>query len=112
MSNDRENKNNDNSRRHFSPENKIKILRQHLLEKLPISTVCEKNDITPTQFYQWQKTFFENGAAAFAKAPDKRTISAAEQKAAKLEEKLARKDEVIAEIMSEYIVLKKELGES
>jgi transposase-like protein len=112
MSNDRESKNNDNSRRHFSPEDKIKILRQHLLEKLPISTVCEKFDITPTQFYQWQKIFFENGAAAFAKAPDKRTISAAEQKAVKLEEKLARKDEVIAEIMAEYIVLKKELGES
>lgn len=112
MSNDRENKNNDNGRRHFSPEDKIKILRQHLLEKLPISTVCEKNDITPTQFYQWQKTFFENGAAAFAKGPDKRTISAAEQKVTKLEDKLARKDEVIAEIMAEYIVLKKELGES
>ena len=112
MSNDRQNTNNDNSRRHFSPEDKIKILRQHLLEKLPVSTVCEKNDITPTQFYHWQKIFFENGAAAFAKAPDKRSVSAAEQKVAKLEGKLQRKDEVIAEIMADYIVLKKELGES
>ena len=111
MSKEREN-NNPSSRRHFSPEDKIKILRQHLLEKLPVSSVCEKNDITPTQFYQWQKTFFENGATAFAKAPDKRTISAAEQKVTKLEEKLSRKDEVIAEIMAEHILLKKELGES
>jgi len=31
---------------------------------------------------------------------------------AKLEDKLKRKDEVIAEIMAEYIGLKKNLGES
>ena len=43
------------------------MLRLHLLEKVPISEVCEKHQIIPTQFYQWQKTFFENGAAAFAK---------------------------------------------
>ena len=101
-----------NPRRHFSPEDKIKILRLHLLEKRPISEVCEKHQITPTMFYQWQKTFFENGAAAFAKNGTARTRTQAEQKTAKLEEKLQRKDEVIAEIMAEHILLKKELGES
>ena len=111
MSNDKDDQN-QTSRRQFSPEDKIKILRLHLLEKRPISEVCEKHQITPTQFYQWQKTFFENGAAAFAKNGSTRTSSQAEQKAAKLEEKLRRKDEVIAEIMAEHILLKKELGES
>ena len=101
-----------NLRRHFSPEDKIKILRLHLLEKTPISEVCEKHQITPTQFYQWQKTFFENGAAAFAKPSSPRAASLAEQKIAKLEDKLKGKDEVIAEIMAEHICLKKELGES
>ncbi len=56
MSNDKRDEN-QSTRRHFSPEDKIKILRLHLLEKLPISEVCEKHQITPTQFYQWQKTF-------------------------------------------------------
>jgi len=110
MSNDKENQN-QNARRHFSPEDKIKILRLHLLEKKPVSEVCEKHQITPTHFYQWQKIFFENGAAAFAKTSPKIT-SQAEQKLTKLEEKLKRKDEVIAEIMAEHILLKKELGES
>jgi transposase len=111
MSND--NKSNEaNQRRQFSPEQKIKILRQHLLEKTAISEVCEKHQITPTQFYQWQKTFFENGAAAFAKATGPRATSQAEQRITKLEEKLQRKDEVIAEIMAEHILLKKELGEA
>jgi transposase-like protein len=111
MSNDKQNEP-ANHRRQFSPEQKIKILREHLLDKMPISAVCEKHRITPTQFYQWQKTFFENGAAAFAKAPGPRATNQAEQRITKLEEKLQRKDEVIAEIMAEHIFLKKELGES
>ena len=111
MSNEKSNDHH-TTRRQFSPEDKIKILRLHLLEKRPISEVCEKNQITPTQFYQWQKTFFENGAAAFAKNGTARTSTLAEQKLAKLEGKLQRKDEVIAEIMAEHILLKKELGEN
>ena len=111
MSNDKRDEN-QSTRRHFSPEDKIKILRLHLLEKQPISEVCEKHQITPTQFYQWQKTFFENGAAAFARTSGARAASQTEQKLAKLEEKLKTKDEVIAEIMAEHILLKKELGES
>jgi len=50
---------NQNGRRHFSPEDKVKIRRFHLLKKKPASDVCEKHQITPTQFYQWQKLFFE-----------------------------------------------------
>ena len=103
---------NQSLRRHFSPADKIKILRLHLLEKIPISEVCEKHDITPTQFYQWQKIFFENGAAAFAQSAGSRATSQSEQKIAKLEERIKRKDEVIAEIMADHICLKKELGES
>jgi len=110
MSNDNK-PNETNQRRQFSPEQKIKILREHLLEKTPISEVCEKHQITPTQFYQWQKTFFENGAAAFAKTTG-RASSRAEQRVTQLEDKLKRKDEVIAEIIAEHILLKKSLGES
>ena len=107
-----DNKRNETSqRRQFSPEQKIKILREHLLEKTPISEVCEKHQITPTQFYQWQKTFFENGASAFAKTTG-RASSQAEQRVTQLEDKLKRKDEVIAEIIAEHILLKKSLGES
>ena len=106
------NNDNANSRRHYSPEEKVKILRRHLLEAVPISEVCEQEHINPTQFYQWQKTFFENGAAAFARQPHSRSVGKTEQTIAALENKLKRKDEVIAEIMSEHIQLKKELGES
>ncbi len=47
--------------KHFTPEEKVSILRQHLLDKVPVSTVCEEAGIQPSLFYQWQKQFFENG---------------------------------------------------
>ena len=57
------------SRRNFSPAEKVAILREHLIERVPISDLCDKHGIYPTLFYQWQKTFFENGEAAFQRSP-------------------------------------------
>jgi transposase len=45
-------------RRHYSPQQKVAILREHLIEQVPISELCEKHHIHPTLFYQWQKTNF------------------------------------------------------
>ena len=52
-------------RKHQSPEEKVAILRRHLLEQVPISELCDKHGLQPTVFYRWQKEFFENGTAAF-----------------------------------------------
>ena len=52
-------------RKYFPAEEKIGILRLHLIEKVPVSEICEDNGLQPTVFYRWQKTFFENGALAF-----------------------------------------------
>jgi transposase len=52
-------------RKHYTPEEKVAILRRHLLEQVPISELCDKQGLQPTVFYRWQKEFFENGAAAF-----------------------------------------------
>ena len=49
-------------------------------------------------FYQWQRTFFENGAAAFSSPRTETKSSASERKIESLESKLKRKDEVIAEM--------------
>ena len=37
----------DKSRRHYSPEQKVAILREHLIEQVPVSEVCEKHQIHP-----------------------------------------------------------------
>jgi len=100
-------------RRHFSPEQKVALLRQHLIEKVPVSDVCEKNGIAVNLFYLWQKTFFDNGTAAFT-VNDKRRktdTDAKDQHIAALEAKLQRKHEVLSELMEEHVQLKKERGE-
>ena len=51
-------------RRHYTAEEKVAILRRHLLDKVPVSDLCEELGLRPTVFYRWQKEFFENGAAA------------------------------------------------
>jgi transposase len=100
-------------RRHYSPEQKVAILRQHFLDKVPVSDLCEKNGIAVNLFYNWQKQFFENGQAAFT-VNDKRRkadTDAKDQQIAALEAKLLRKHEVLSELMEEHVQLKKELGE-
>ena len=97
-------------RKNYTADEKVAILRRHLLEKVPISDVCEEHGLHPTMFYRWQKEFFENGAAAFQQKA--RTNHQAEQERIEyLEKKIQTKDEVLAELMAEHVALKKTLGE-
>ena len=56
---------NSRERRHFTPQQKVAIVKRHLVDGVPISDLCDEHHILPTQFYQWQKQLFENGATAF-----------------------------------------------
>jgi len=80
----------------------------HLLEKVPVSDLCNKFNLHPTLFYKWQKILFENGHAAFEQASD--SNAAEQKKITALESKLRRKDEVLSELMEEHVALKKSLG--
>jgi transposase len=99
------------TRRQFSPEQKIAIVREHLLEDTPVSDVCEKHGISPTQLYQWQKHLFENGAAVFARSNGAGPARKEQEQIDQLEEKLRKKDQVLAELMEAHVLLKKSLGE-
>ena len=95
-------------RRHFTGEEKVAILRRHLVDKAPVSALCDELGLQPTQFYQWQKQFFEQGAAAFERNGKPKTDKRDDRIAA-LEAKLKRKDEVLGELMEEHVALKKSL---
>src|SRR5262245_43955481 len=100
-------------RRHFTPEQKVAVLREHFLDKVPVSDLCEKHGIGVTLFYCWQKLFFENGPSAFS-AHDKRrkaNTEAKDRQITDLQAKLQRKHEVLSELMEEHVQLKKALGE-
>ena len=97
-------------RHNYTPEEKVSILRRHLVERVAVSDLCDEYQLQPTTFYLWQKQFFENGAAAFV-SNDRPQKRAEETKIQQLEAKLNRKHEVLSELMEEHIKLKKELGE-
>ena len=93
------------SRKHYTSQEKVAMLRRHLLERVAVSELCDELSLQPTVFYRRQKEFFENGAAAFGrqarsdKAPERQRIAA-------LERKLLRKNEIVAELLDEHLALK------
>ncbi len=98
-------------RRHiYTPEEKVIILKRHLIDKVPVSDICDQYTMQPTVFYRWQKEFFENGSSAFIKQKSTQEKTSAKRIQA-LEKKLQTKNEVISELMEEHVKLKKDFGE-
>ena len=97
-------------RKNYSSAEKVAILRRHLIDKVPISDLCDELQLQPTQLYSWQKQFFEKGTAAFERK-SAHSESAHVRTIAILREKIQRKNEVVAELMEEHVQLKKGLGD-
>jgi len=100
------------SRRHFSSPEKATVIRRHLIDKVPVSDLCDEYGLQPTQIYTWQKLLFENAAAAFERPARKsQQTDAKDRQIAALQAKVQQKNEVVAELLQEHVQLKKELGE-
>jgi len=99
-------------RRRFGKDQKATILKRYLVDKVPISDLCDEYGIKPNQVYAWQQTLFEHAEAAFQEAAGRAAskASAQEEKIARLEHKLQQKNEVIAELMEENVRSKKANG--
>ena len=97
-------------RKNYNGQEKVIILKRHLVDHIPVSDLCDEYHLQPTVFYRWQKEFFENGAAAFKK-DNSRQKNAEEKRIQQLEAKIQTKNEVLSELMEEHIQLKKDLGE-
>jgi len=99
------------SRRRHSPEQKAALLRQHLVDKKPVSEICSAAGIQPSVFYKWERDLLEAAPGLFASRRSPNREQQLEERIAALEAKLARKDAIIADVSEEYVKLKKELGE-
>lgn len=97
-------------RKNYSPKEKVTILRKLLIDQVPLSDLCDQYQLQPQVVYRWQREFFEHGEAAFEHV-SKRPTTVYQQKIEALETKLARKNEVLSELMEAHVQLKKELGE-
>ena len=89
-------------RKNYIPEEKVSILRKHLVEGTPVSELCDQYQLQPTVFYRWQKQFFEKGALVFEGGKERET-AALKRTVAKPEEKIATKNEVLGELMEDHI---------
>ena len=99
-------------RRHLSGPEKVAVLKRHLIDKVPVADLCDELKVHPTQFYRWLKDFFENGHVVFENGRKAKALEdGKERKIEQLQAKLQRKNEVLAELMEEHTLLKKELGE-
>ncbi len=99
-----------NQRKRYTSEEKAIILKENLVENVPVSDLCDRYSIHPTQFYRWQKQMFENIPALFESKRNNHVIRL-ERENGKLKERLLQKDTVIAEIMEDYIRVKKNPGD-
>ena len=50
---------NKQTRRQFTGQQKVEIVKRHLIDGVTVSQLCEEYQIQPTQFYLWQKQLFE-----------------------------------------------------
>jgi len=91
---------------HYTAEGKVKILREHLENQVSISDLSEHYRIHPNMLYKWKKDLFEGAIEIFSNKHKKRT-NQQDSKTKALEEKLKKKDSLIAEIIEENIQLKK-----
>lgn len=96
-------------RRHFSAEQKVMAVKRHLLDKEPVSSICEELDLHPNQFYEWQKQLFSGAVNAF-KDDNKKKVKTLEKEVDSLQNRIADKDSVIAELLEEHVKVKKSLG--
>ena len=100
-------------RRQFTAEQKATIMQRMVFEQVPVSDLADEYKIQPSLLYHWQKQLQANLVAAFDGGGPKRATQkekTQEAKIAALEAKLAKKDEVIAEVSEEFVKLKKSAG--
>ena len=108
-------------RKHPPGPEKLAILKRYLVEKVPISDLCDQHSLQPSQVYYWQAQLFEHGASVFERRPGRqakqaetakdRKITQLEAELARKEAKLTQKNEVISELMEDNVRSKKATGE-
>ena len=93
-------------KRKHSAEFKVKILREHLEQQVPIGKLCEQYNLHPNLVYLWKKELFSGALKVFSK----RKNNHEDEKITRLEAKLKDKDSLISEIVEDNLRLKKNLN--
>ena len=102
-----------NKRQSYTPEEKITILKRHLIGHENVSDICEQLSLHPNQFYKWQSELFSEGSVVFVRKSSPHKVSHElkrfEEEKARFTRTIDNKDKVIAEITEDYVRLKKKI---
>jgi len=98
-------------RKHYSPEQKVIIVRELLENNVPISQLAEKYQVHVNDIYNWKKRLFEGAKDIFQSKSgnSQKQISVEQKKIEKLESKLKDRDEAITMLLKENIDIKKSI---
>lgn len=102
------------TRRTFSAQQKAEAVRRHVSDKVPVSDLADELNVQPTLIHLWVRQVLDQAERAFERSAGrsaKRADDAKDLKIVQLQEKLVKKNEVVAELMEAHVQLKKELGE-
>src|SRR5262245_25424355 len=56
-------------RKNYTPQEKVAILRTHLVDEVPASQICAQFELQPTILRKWLKHLFVNGEAVLQRQP-------------------------------------------
>lgn len=107
------------TKRSWDAQEKLQIVKAHLLGGKSVSELCEEHGIAPSLYYKWQSALFDNGAQALERKNKRsnqqrqeiRQVAQLRTELEKAQSKLVEKHEVLSELMSEHIKLKKTVGD-
>ena len=91
--------------KHCTAAQKVAILREHLENRLSISETAERYGIHPSLVLRWKKQLFEQGAEIFERSGRKAKLAA--RKEQQLRDRLKAAQEVITELATENLELRK-----
>lgn len=101
----------EDQRRKFTPEQKFKIVKEALTTDTTISDICKKYGIVVSMFYRWQDDFFEGALNGLERKKSGPGLTLDQRKIEQLEKDNQRMKDVISEIVSENVAIKKRIGE-
>ena len=89
-------------RKRWSAAEKLRIVLLGMEPGVEVSDVCRREGLNPTMYYQWKRTLLGAAVRIFEKKETKPTV-----REERLSQALSRAKEVIVEITTENLELKK-----
>jgi transposase-like protein len=97
-------------RRVFTPEQRVKVVKEAPTSDLGVSGVCRKYGISSARYYHWQERFFEGAREGLRRTQKDGPTRAEQRRLDEQAKQIDRMKSVIAEITAENIDFKKTLG--